>query len=80
MKKKLEHQKCSNVYMLDPVWARFHYVYWDSPYANSSQSLPVCVRESPYAYGGPHMHTFAYGDQIPNFPYAHKHIMHTVSD
>jgi hypothetical protein len=35
--------------MLVPVWAQFH---GDSPYANSEQSLPVCVRGLPvYAYG-----------------------------
>ena len=28
----------------------------------------------------PRMQTFAYGDQISNFPYAHEHIMHTVRD
>ena len=28
----------------------------------------------------PHMQTFAYGDRISNFPYAHEHIMHTVRD
>ncbi len=25
------------------------------------------------------MHTFAYGGQIPNFPYVHEYIMHLVS-
>ena len=28
----------------------------------------------------PHMQTFAYGDRISNFPYAHKHIIQMVSD
>ena len=28
----------------------------------------------------PHMQTFAYGDRISNFPYAHDYIMHTVSE
>ena len=28
----------------------------------------------------PRMQTFAYGDRISNFPYAHDYIMHTVSD
>ena len=30
--------------------------------------FPICVRRSPY------------GGRIPNFPYAHEYIMHTVSD
>ena len=28
----------------------------------------------------PRMQTFAYGDRISNFPYAHEHIIHTVCD
>ena len=65
------------VSMLIPICTQFYYAQWDPHMQIFQQSVPVCIRGSPYAYGDPHVQNYAYGDTKLNFLYAHNFIMHT---